>query len=177
MEGPAVSEQSSGISTDAADIPNVAAQSPNGMIPGMAAPVVNDIAAAREDVVNSRENVVIDSERLTGSINLTGLRFDDLSLKDYRETVDPTSPIVTLLNPSNTPKAYFAEFGWISEAKIPGRDTVWTASQSTLAENETIRFTWDNGEGLLFIRDVALDEKLYVFHYAKYSKTIVMSLL
>ncbi len=161
-EGPAVSEQASGVSTDAADIPNVAAQSQNGMIPGMAAPVINDISAARDDVVNSRQNVAIESERLTGSINLTGLRFDDLSLKDYRETVDPTSPIVTLLNPSNTPKAYFAEFGWISEAKIPGRDTVWTANQSTLAENETVRFTWDNGEGLLFVRDVTLDEN-YMF--------------
>lgn len=161
-EGPAVSEQASGVSTDAADIPNVAAQSQNGMIPGMAAPVINDIAAARDDVVNSRQNVAIESERLTGSINLTGLRFDDLSLKDYRQTVDPTSPIVTLLNPSNTPKAYFAEFGWISDAKIPSRDTVWIASQSRLAENESVRFTWDNGEGLLFIRDVALDEN-YMF--------------
>ena len=41
--------------------------------------------------------IAIDTPRLKGSINLLGGGLDDLSLKDYRETLDPASPIVRLL--------------------------------------------------------------------------------
>ena len=88
-----------------------------GTIPGMAAPVVKEIAASRADVINTRSNVLINSDRLLGSINLKGLRFDDIALKDYRETVEKDSDIVKLLNPSESFGAYFADFGWIGEGK------------------------------------------------------------
>ena len=38
-------------------------------------------------------------QSLTGSINLTGGRLDDLRLKKYHETVDTTSPIITPADP------------------------------------------------------------------------------
>lgn len=145
-------------------VPNSAAGSAGagGAIPGMAAPVVNDFSAARDDVINNRSNVTIENDRLKGSISLTGLRFDDLSLNDYRETVEPNSSIITLLNPSEAAKAYFGEFGWISDAKMPDAETVWSANKSVLAENDSVVFTWDNGEGLLFTRTIALDQD-YMF--------------
>jgi YidC/Oxa1 family membrane protein insertase len=133
-----------------------------GGIPGMAAPVVNEFSAARGDVIGSRTNVMIDNEKLVGSISLKGLRFDDLSLKKYHETVEPNSPIVTLLNPSESAKAYFGEFGWISDAKMPDANSVWSANKSNLGANDSVVFTWDNGEGLLFTRTVALDQD-YMF--------------
>ena len=53
---------------------------------------------------------------LAGSINLIGGRIDDLKLKDYHETVDPTSPIITLLSPAGGPDGYFVEQGWVAAA-------------------------------------------------------------
>ena len=43
-----------------------------------------------------RPRVKIDTPRLTGSISLKGARIDDLSLVQFRETVDPTSPAIVL---------------------------------------------------------------------------------
>ena len=101
-------------------IPNMSSTSNGGTIPGMAAPVVKEVAADRSSVIDRRQNVIINSERLSGSISLKGLRFDDLCLTDYHETVDPTSDIVTLLNPSDAFGTYFADFGWIGDGKKTG---------------------------------------------------------
>ncbi len=164
-QDPAATEQVDVTSSGGeAGVPNSAAGSSDtgGTIPGMAAPVINDFSAVRDDVISSRSNVTIETERLTGSISLQGLRFDDLSLKDYHETVDQTSPIVTLLNPQSSADGYFGEFGWISSAQMPNVDSVWTANKSRLGANDSVVFTWDNGEGLVFTRTIALDSD-YMF--------------
>lgn len=156
--------QEQALDNGVAGVPEMAAtpSEVSGGIPGMAAPVVNEIAAAREDVIGARDNIEINSPRLSGSINLKGLRFDDLTLNDYRETVEEGSPNIILLNPSDSFKAYFADFGWIGEGRKPDAETVWSADTSTLGADEAVTFTWDNGEGLLFSREVSLDQN-YMF--------------
>src|SRR5690606_16545422 len=62
---------------------------------------------------------------------------------------------------------YFAEHGWVaaggSTAKLPGRDTVWTAeSTDPLTPTNPTRLTWDNGEGLTFRRTISVDNA-YMF--------------
>ena len=149
-------------SSETANIPDMSNTPSGGAIPGMAAPVVKEVAADRAAVITGRDNVTIDSERVIGSISLKGLRFDDLSLKDYHETVDPDSDIVTLLNPSDAFGAYFADFGWIGDGKRPDANSVWSASKTSLGTDDTVIFTWDNGEGLIFTREVSLDQN-YMF--------------
>tara|TARA_R110002096_G_scaffold415163_1_gene616647 strand:+ start:33190 stop:34923 length:1734 start_codon:yes stop_codon:yes gene_type:complete len=158
----AMEQATADVSGETAGIPNMSSTTDGGTIPGMAAPVVKEIAADRSAVVNARDNVSVNSERLIGSISLKGLRFDDLSLKDYRETVEPTSDIVTLLNPSDAFSAYFADFGWIGDGKKPDVNSVWSANKSSLSGDDTVIFTWDNGEGLIFTREVSLDQN-YMF--------------
>src|SRR5581483_11992974 len=84
----------------------------------------------REAIVGAAPHVAINTERLNGSIDLKGARIDNLSLEQYRETVDPNSPPIVLFSPSGTPDAYYAEFGWVPAAgtkeKMPGPDTIWT---------------------------------------------------
>ena len=46
--------------------------------------------------------VAIDAPMVDGSILLKGARFDDLRLKQYRETIDPKSPEIVLLAPKGT---------------------------------------------------------------------------
>lgn len=161
-ESQAANEQA--VDVDTAGVPQMSAGTAQdaGSIPGMAAPVVKQIATDRAEIVSDRDNVKIDSARVSGSISLKGLRFDDLSLKDYHETVDKSSPIITLLNPSGSFNSYFADFGWIGDGKRPDADSVWTASKASLGAGETVTFTWDNGEGVIFSRDVSLDND-YMF--------------
>src|SRR6516225_5530069 len=49
---------------------------------------------SRETAIAATPRVKIDTPRLTGSISLKGARIDDLSLVQYRETVDPHSPAI-----------------------------------------------------------------------------------
>jgi YidC/Oxa1 family membrane protein insertase len=82
-------------------------------------------------------------------------------LVKYRETVDPKSPPVPVLSPVGGEHPYYAEFGWSPadpSIKVPGPDTVWTASATTVAPGKPVRLTWDNGQGLIFALDISLDE-------------------
>ena len=101
--------------------------------------------------------------RLIGSVALVGGRIDDLTLADYRETVDPESPQIRLLAPPGAASPYFAEFGWAADERegvgpTPGPQTEWSTSDSRLSPGSPITLTWDNGEGLHFSRKIAIDE-------------------
>jgi YidC/Oxa1 family membrane protein insertase len=122
---------------------------------------------SRETVIESSERVPIDTPRIKGSISLKGGRIDDVSLAQYRETVDPSSPAIVLLSPSESPLPFYGEFGWISQSggavKVPGPDTVWQRSGSgALGVGRPITLTYDNGEGLAFRRTISVDDK-YLF--------------
>jgi YidC/Oxa1 family membrane protein insertase len=122
---------------------------------------------SRDAIVAASPHVAISTERLDGSIDLKGARIDNLSLEQYRETVDPNSPPIVLFSPSGAPNAYYAEFGWVPSAgtkeKMPGPDTVWTQEGSgALGVGHPVTLTYDNGEGLVFRRTIAVDDH-YLF--------------
>ena len=124
-------------------------------------------ALTRDEALASGPRVAIDTPSIKGSINLKGARIDDVVLKKYRETVNPSSPNVVLLSPSGAPNAYYAEHGWVAEAgkdiDVPGADTVWKAeSAGPLTASSPITLTYDNGKGLVFTRIVSVDEN-YMF--------------
>lgn len=108
--------------------------------------------------------IAIETPRLKGSVSLQGGRIDELSLKDYRETIDENSPIVDLLAPTGGSNPYYALYGWAPGAglaleQVPGPNTIWTAtSGGSLSVGSPISMTWDNGAGLTFTRDIAVDE-------------------
>ena len=122
----------------------------------------------REAALAASQRVAIDTPALAGSISLTGGRIDDLKLKDYTETVEPNSPIITLLSPSGGPNGYYIESGWVpasgGTAALPDSNTVWTleGDNQTLTVATPVSLRWDNGAGLVFHRVVAVDEK-YLF--------------
>ncbi len=136
--------------------------------PGAVATDGTAVYADRAAAIAASQRVVIDTEDLHGSINLTGARLDDLELKQYRETVDPTSPIITLLTPAGAPHAYFAEQGWVPAAgatvAVPDGKSVWTVEgdATTLTAATPVTLVWDNGAGLIFRRTFAVDEH-YLF--------------
>ncbi|WP_334177131.1 membrane protein insertase YidC [Pseudoxanthobacter sp.] len=124
---------------------------------------------SREAVLASSPRAVIDTPAIIGSVNLKGARLDDIRLKGYRETVSPTSPLITLFSPSGAPDAYYAEFGFVGDAgarlALPGPDTLWTAEGgegAKLTPATPLVLTWDNGAGLTFRRTFTVDDH-YMF--------------
>jgi YidC/Oxa1 family membrane protein insertase len=112
--------------------------------------------------------VPIETDRLAGSISLTGGRIDTLNLTGYRETLAPDSPTVSLLKPVGGPQSYYALYGWIPGGglgfdQVPGANTEWRlAAGETLAVGSPVTLEWDNGAGLTFRRELAIDEN-YLF--------------
>src|SRR5712671_464979 len=139
--------------------------------PSANAPATNQPASAapvsRATAIAATPRVKIDTPRVSGSISLKGARIDDLSLVQFRDTVDPTSPAIVLYSPSNTASPYYAEFGWVpasgSTARIPDQSTVWQQEGSgALSPSNPVTLKYDNGEGLTFRRIIAIDDR-YLF--------------
>lgn len=125
----------------------------------MAAPASQILS--RNEALARTPRVTFSTPELLGSISLKGARIDDVQLVKYRETIDPKSPPVPVLSPVGSIHPYYAEFGWSASdpaVKVPGPDTMWTADRTMVAPGKPVRLTWDNGDGLVFALDVALDE-------------------
>ena len=117
----------------------------------------------RAQALAQSPRVRIDTPSLAGSLSLKGGRIDDLVLKNYRQTIAKNSPPVELFRPAGAREAYFADLGWTGAAAAPTADTVWTlASGTALAPGKPVVLTWDNGQGLSFSRNIAVDES-YMF--------------
>jgi len=119
----------------------------------------------REEALAVSPRVTIDTPALGGSIALQGGLIDDLRLKAYHETIDPKSPLITLFSPPGGPAPYWAETGFVTDAKgvkTPNRTTVWSADSTTLGVDKPVTLTWNNGAGLEFKRVVAVDDR-YMF--------------
>jgi len=136
--------------------------------PGAPAPVEPPVKPmTREEALAQSPRVRIETPRLAGSIALKGGRIDDLSLTQYRETVDPKSPPIVLLSPSGSPQPFYADFGWIAVAgatvKRPDENTLWTRQGAgALTVDHPVRLVYDNGEGIEFRRTFTVDDK-YLF--------------
>lgn len=132
-----------------------------GSAPGMVT------AIDRDSAIKATARARINTESLHGSVPLSGLRFDDLTLVKYRETTDPTSPEIKLLSPAGAPSPYYAEIGWLSadsSLALPGADTNWATGIETpeLTTDRPLILTWNNGAGLTFRRTITLDRN-YMF--------------
>jgi YidC/Oxa1 family membrane protein insertase len=150
--------------------PNAAERGP---VPGAAPPPNAGIQPTSPDAIRSREQALAQSPRirvntksLSGSIALKGGRIDDVVLKGYRETTDPTSPNIVLLSPSGSPQPYYAEWGFVPQPgqniELPKSDTLWKADSTVLTAEKPVNLTFDNGAGLIFHRTIAVDDQ-YMF--------------
>lgn len=137
-----------------------------------AVPAATGTAAAVTETAEPQPEaprLTIDTPRLQGSISLLGGRIDDLSLKTYRETLDPKSALVRLLSPVGQPNAYYALYGWapggaLGFEDVPGANTEWSLAEGdTLTVEKPVTLRWDNGKGLIFTRKISVDDR-YMFN-------------
>jgi YidC/Oxa1 family membrane protein insertase len=141
----------------------------NGEVKPVPQPQASPVERAPQ-TVRARDQVLADSPRvqirtpsLSGSINLTGARIDDLVLLKERQTISKDSPPVRLLSPAGAPGAYFASFGWTGEGiEVPGPDARWTASSQMLQPGQPVTLSWSNPSGQTFVITIAVDQN-YLF--------------
>ena len=129
------------------------------------APAAVAEAKPRQEVLAAAPRIKIKTPTVSGSIDLVGARLDDLTLDKYHETIDPSSSTIELLSPDGSEHPYFAEFGWVAGAgsvKLPDQQTRWTASATELTPEHPVDLSWDNGQGLRFVRRYAVDDN-YMF--------------
>lgn len=159
----------------AGDQPTAARTQPAEAVVGTA-PATSDSAApaasgatsepsAADSALARAPRVEIDTPSLKGSISLLGGRVDELFLKDYRVTVDPESDIIQLLAPSNQAETFYAVYGWapgqgLGMDEVPGATTEWRLEAGDRLTTDTpVTLVWDNGNGLIFRRQIAVDDK------------------
>ena len=152
-------------------IEDAAGRDPNTIgIPAVPAPGQTAQSAApaqpreRDDVLVESRRIAIETDAYRGSINLTGGRFDDLTLRDYRQTVEADSENITLLSPRGTANPYFAEFGWLTGngTVTGGGKTLWATNQSKLTTEKPLVLAARTDDGLILTRTIAVDAR-YMF--------------
>ena len=116
-----------------------------------------------DDALNKDERIKIDAPRLQGSISLKGLKIDDLTFKDYKETLDEDDKLVTLFKPSSTKGGYFSNFGWIKASSdenfdLPNDQTVWSTNSKKITNKKSATFSWTNNQGIQFEQEILVDE-------------------
>ncbi len=107
----------------------------------------------------------IAGQRVEGSFSLIGARLDDLVLRDYRQSLAADSPLVRLFEPRGDAQPYYAQYGWSAAdpaLKLPGNDTLWSASAPELVAGKPVTLSWDNGQGQIFEIQLAIDDD-YMF--------------
>ena len=126
------------------------------------------IGQTRPGALTADRRIEIATPAVTGSIRLKGARLDDLHLSDYRVSLDPGADTVILLNPAGGPDPYYADFGWVpvegsNPGPLPDDTTPWEVEGGTrLTPDTPVTLVWDNGAGLVFRREIAIDHQ-YMF--------------
>jgi YidC/Oxa1 family membrane protein insertase len=131
-----------------------------------------DPAAAPERIANRpREEVIaqtstegqrikIDTASLTGSLSTAGFRYDDVTLKNYDQTLDPADGQVSPLSPEGSEKAALISDNWVrAGAGDNGLGSNWTLlSGTTLTVNSPIELGYQ-GDGFEVRRKVSVDNR------------------
>lgn len=125
----------------------------------------NKVIKTTQEILAEDKRIDFKNDAVSGSIRLKGARFDDLYLTKYNVSLEDNNSKIELLKPANTDNQYFADLGWLSldkSLKLPTADTIWNTNDSELTPGKTITLTWNNGNGLEFVRKISLDQN-YLF--------------
>ena len=104
------------------------------------------IIQPRATILSQTPRIAIETPRLRGSINLIGAKFDDLSLTDYRESLEDDAENI-VLSPNGSPNP-------ISRVGFPMICPPTTSHTKMVASERLTPTTpvnlWENGNGLRF---------------------------
>ena len=120
------------------------------------------VQISREDALKENKRILFENENIIGSISLKGATIDDLTFKNYKISLKNDKKI-TLLSPRNIEEGYLIESGFATTDKnidIPNSNTIWSVKgNNKLTEGSPILLYWSNEQGILFEKEISLDDK------------------
>ena len=124
-----------------------------------------DKKITRQDAIKQSDRINISNGKIFGTISLNGALIDDVTLKNYKETLNEDSKQVVILNPKKSENGYFLETGWATSEniKVPNHNSKWIViGNNTLAPKQPVTIQWNNNEGLIFKKKLTIDDKYLI---------------
>ena len=117
----------------------------------------------RDVVITEGTRINVETESLKGSFLTTGTRFDDIELKNYDKTLDPSDGKVVLLTPEGADAAAYLTDNWVGVNNAGfGFDTAWSVvSGTTLTESSPIVMQAEVN-GIVIERTVSVDDRYLI---------------
>ncbi|MCQ8184926.1 membrane protein insertase YidC [Parvularcula maris] len=103
---------------------------------GLEIPTVDATLTRIEALQQAPGRIAVETPTMIGSINLRGATIDDISLKNYRTSVDDDAPLVHVLSPRSTETATYIRSGIIIDGKSDDA-AVWEAPEGARLTPET----------------------------------------
>ncbi len=130
---------------------------------------------SRKDALNENKRIYFENENISGSISLKGGIIDDLMFKNYKISLDKNEKVI-LLSPRNIENGYFIESGFVTNSKniqVPNSKSIWSIEgNEKLTNNNPVKLTWKNNEGIIFEKEIELDDQfLFTIKEKVFNKT------
>ena len=123
------------------------------------------IKISRDEALEENERILFENDKIKGSISLLGSSIDDLTFKNYTNTLNGDDNVV-LLNPKQSENGYYVETGWATTNKnidLPNSKTLWKIEGNRkLTPNSSIKLSWKNNQNIKFIKEISIDNQ-YLF--------------
>ena len=123
------------------------------------------IKISRDEALEENERILFENDKIKGSISLLGSSIDDLTFKNYTNTLNGDDNVV-LLNPKQSENGYYVETGWATTDKnidLPNSKTLWEIEgNKKLTPNSSIKLSWKNNQNIKFTKEISIDNQ-YLF--------------
>ena len=124
------------------------------------------IKISRNDALKENERVLFENDKIKGSISLIGSSIDDLTFKNYTNTLNGDDNVI-LLNPKQSDNGYYVETGWATTNKnidLPNSKSLWSIEGSNkLTPSSPVILSWTNSQNIKFLKEISID-KQYLFN-------------
>ena len=123
------------------------------------------IKISRDEALEENERILFENDKIKGSISLLGSSIDDLTFKNYTNTLNGDDNVV-LLNPKQSENGYYLETGWATTNKnidLPNSKTLWKIEgDRKLTPNSSVKLSWKNNQNIKFTKEISIDNQ-YLF--------------
>ncbi len=124
------------------------------------------IKISRNEALKENKRVLFENDKIRGSISLIGSSIDDLTFKNYTNTLNGDDNVI-LLNPKQSDNGYYVETGWATTNKnidLPNSKSLWSIEGSNkLTPNSPVKLSWTNNQNIKFLKEISMD-KQYLFN-------------
>ncbi len=124
------------------------------------------IKISRNEALKENERVLFENDKIRGSISLIGSSIDDLTFKNYTNTLNGDDNVI-LLNPKQSDNGYYVETGWATTNKnidLPNSKSLWSIEGSNkLTPSSPVILSWTNNQNIKFLKEISID-KQYLFN-------------